>query len=793
VTCAYCIAVWLTKRRMSICHPSVPVIASLCSFAAVTVLGASPVQEMARQYCVSCHDADTRKGDLDLESILKDDPATHAGTWEKAVRLLNARQMPPLGKKRPPDTEYEDAVAALTAELDRNAAAHPAPGRTDTLRRLTRTEYQHAIRDLLAVEIDASALLPPDEASHGFDNVTVGDLPPVLLERYIATAQRVSRMAVGRVAREPEVETIRIRPDITQEERVEGLPFGTRGGTLLKHTFPQDGAYEVQVRLMRDRNEVVEGLNGEHQLEVLRDRERLASFTLKPPADRKDYTKVDANLKTRFEVKAGLHDLGVTFIDKGAPLLERLRQPYKASFNFHRHPRLSPAVFQVSITGPFDAKGPGDTPSRKRLFVAYPKSAAEDETCAHEVIAKVLRRAYRRPVGHEDIERIVAVYRNARAADGMDFDGGIEAALSAVLVSREFLFRTERDPQGIPPKTPYPVTGLELASRLSFFLWSSIPDDALLNAAQRGELGQTETLEREARRMLADPRSQSLVTNFAEQWLYLRNLDSFTPDGRRFPDFDDNLRQAFREETAKLFSSILRQDCSVLELLRTDRTWLNERLAQHYGIPHIYGSRFREVQLTPNMPRGGLLRQASILAVTSYATRTSPVLRGHWILKNVLGAPPPPPPPNVPALEENTVSVSLPMRQRLAVHRDNAACASCHNLMDPVGFALENYDAVGRWRLAEDGHAVDATGSLPDGSTFAGASGLEEALLKRPELFVATLTEKLLTYALGRGIGPSDAPAVREVVRRAAKKDFRLSEIVVSVVTSTPFTMRSTP
>jgi hypothetical protein len=748
---------------------------------------------MAKHYCVSCHDAETKKGDLNLESILTDRVEDHPDAWEQVVRKLNARQMPPLGKDRPDDATYDHAVAALTSELDRHALAHPAPGRTDTLRRLTRTEYQNVIRDLLAVDIDAKVLLPPDESSHGFDNVTVGDLPPVWLERCITAAQKISRMAVGAVSREPDVETIRIRPDITQEDRIDGLPFGTRGGALIRHAFPQDGSYEVQVLLMRDRNEVVEGLNGEYQMEVLMDRARIAGFTLKPPPDHKDYTKVDAGLKARFEVMAGVHDLGVTFVDKGAPLLERLRQPYKSSFNFHRHPRLSPAVFQVTITGPFDAKGPGDTPSRRRLFVSYPKAPSDEESCAREVLATVARRAYRRPVTDEDMNRIMSVYRAARSDPSTNFDTAIETALSAVLVSREFLFRTEHDPAGLPPKTPYPVSDLELASRLSFFLWSSIPDDALLDLAARGQLHDPATLEHEARRMLADPRAQSLVTNFAEQWLYLRNLDSFTPDGRLFPDFDDNLRQSFRGETSLLFGSIVCEDRSVLELLRTDRTWVNERLAQHYGIPNVYGERFREVKLNPAEERGGLLRQASILAVTSYATRTSPVLRGHWILKNLLGAPPPPPPPNVPALSENTISATLPMRERLAAHRDNTACAGCHKLMDPLGFALENYDAIGRWRTLEEGRPLDVTGGMPDGTQFTGAQGLEQALLKRPELFVGTLTGKLLTFALGRGLETADAPAVREVVRRAGKKDFRFSEIIVNIVASPPFTMRTTP
>jgi hypothetical protein len=600
-------------------------------------------------------------------------------------------------------------------------------------------------------------------------------------------------MALGDVSRQPEGETIRLKPDMTQEDHVEGLPLGTRGGALIRHSFPQDGAYEVQVRLMRDRNEVVEGLNSEHQLEILLDRQESASFTVKPPPGRKDYTKVDADLKARIQVTAGPHDLGVTFVKNSSSLLERLRQPYKASFNFHRHPRLSPAVYEISITGPFDAGGPGDTPSRRRLFVAYPKSSTDEDACARQVLVTLMRRAYRRPVTDSDLERPFAFYRSARNDGGQNFDAGIEAALSAVLVSREFLFRSEPDPAGVAAKTTYRISDLALASRLSFFLWSSIPDDELLDVATRGELHDPAVLEREVRRMLADVRAQSLVTSFAEQWLYLRNLESITPDGRLFPDFDDNLRQAMRTETSMLFESILREDRSVLALLSDDRAWLNERLAAHYGIPHIHGERFREVKLDPGSERGGLLRNGSILLVTSYATRTSPVLRGHWILKNLLGNPPPPQPPNVPALEENVVSAGLPVRERLASHRANASCASCHNLMDPAGFALEHFDAVGRWRVMDEGKPIDATGSLPDGSTFDGVGGLERALLKRPELFVGTMVEKLLTFALGRGIEPYDAPAVREVVRRAGTKDYRFSEIIAGIAGSVPFKMRRTP
>ncbi len=723
-----------------------------------------PPQALVERYCLACHDADVKKGGLDLGSILDEDLSAHTAVWETVVRQLNTRQMPPVGKKRPGAEGYDGAVAELTAALDDLAERHPRPGRTLTLRRLTRVEYQNAVRDLLAVDLDASKLLPADEASHGFDNVTVGDLPPALLDRYLTAAQKIARLAVG-ASTESEIMAVRVRPDITQEYQVPGLPLGTRGGVLIPRVFAQSGDYEVQVRLQRDRNEQVEGMNGNHELQVLLDREVMAQFTVQPAKD-KNYEKIDAHLKTRFRVVGGQHDLGVTFLPNGSPVLERLRQPYKSSTNLHRHPRLSPAVYQVTITGPLSAQGVGDTPSRRMLF----QGKAQD---AKAVLMPVLQRAYRRPVTEEDFARLEPFVTGAPS-----FEAGIESALAAVLVSREFLFRAEQD----QARSPYRLSDLELASRLSFFLWSSIPDEALLAG--------TLNVESQTRRMLRDPRAKSLVTNFADQWLYLRNLESITPDARLFPDFDDNLREALRKETSLLFEDIVKHDRSVLELLRTDRTWLDERLAAHYGIPHVYGSRFREVKLEPGWQRGGLLRQGSILTVTSYATRTSPVIRGHWILKNLLGSPPPPPPPNVPALD-GVISETLPIRERLAKHRENPACASCHALMDPVGFALESYDATGRWHDLVEGRPVDNKGGFADGSEFSGVAGLEDVLLQRPELFVGTLTEKLLTYALGRGLEPEDAPAVRAIVRRAKAHDWRFSEIVGGITSSVPFTMRS--
>lgn len=761
-------------------------------------VAAEPWPDLVRKYCLECHDDGTRKGDVSFEKMDLTRLEANRATWEAVARKLDHRQMPPLGEERPDEATYRAVVARLHGALDRLAAERPDPGRTDTFRRLTRTEYQNAIRDLLAVEIDATALLPQDEPSHGFDNVTVGTLSPTLMERYVTAAQKIARLAVGTPRKVPDGATYRVPPDVTQEEHVDGLPLGTRGGAVFRHVFPLDGEYEIQVRLARDRNENVEGLRRPHEVEVLIDRERIALETVKPPTDRNSEL-VDAHLKFRVPVKAGPRDVGVTFPKGPTLLIETERVPFIARYNMHRHPRQTPALYQVSITGPFQATGAGDTPSRRRIFgdgatAAGASGSAVDVAAARRVLEPIVRRAYRRPVTDDDLRRPLEFFRDG-AAEGAGFEAGIEHALSAVLVSPQFLFRVERDPTGLPPGTMYRVSDVELASRLSFFLWSSLPDDELIAAAGAGKLRDTAELERQVRRMLADPRARSLATNFASQWLHLRKLDGVTPDLRLFPNFDDNLRQAFRQETELFIASVVGEDRPIGDLLRADHTYVNERLARHYGIPHVYGSHFRRVTLDGEIAaqRGGLLRQGSVLTVTSYATRTSPVIRGHWILENLLGSPPPPPPPNVPSLDDATVSATLPIRERLAKHRENPACASCHNVMDPVGFALENFDAIGRWRTMEDRKPVDATGGLPDGWPAVGVSALERGLLERPELFAGAVAEKLLVFALGRGLGPNDAPAVRAIARRAATAEFRWSALILGVVNSTPFQNRRTP
>ncbi len=758
----------------------------LLSFA-MAAFGAAqtpPHHALINQYCVGCHNTKLTTAELTLDTIAKEPVTSHPEAWEKVVRRLRARQMPPAGLPRPDEPAYTAVLASLESALDKAAADNPNPGRTGTFRRLNRTEYRNVIRDLLALEIDAAALLPADESSHGFDNITVGDLSPTSLDRYIAAAEKISRLAVGAAGRSPGGDTIRIAPDLTQEEHLEGLPIGTRGGALIHYNFAVNGEYEVQVRLARDRNEHVEGLFDKHEMELLLDGQPMRRFTLEPPKSAGEHATADLHLKTRIRAKAGPQAVGVTFIKTATRLVETERRPFQARFNYHRHPRLQPAVYSVSITGPYEAEGPGDTPSRRRIFVC----GDETEGCAKRILATLMRRAWRRPVTESDLRKPLEFYREASAARG--FDAGIEMALTAVLVSPEFLFRVAEDPPGVAPGTAYRIGDLQLASRLSFFLWSSIPDDGLLDIAERGELRKPEVLRREVRRMLADSRSSALVTNFASQWLHLRNLDSITPDMRLFPDFDDNLRQAFRKETELFLDSIVQEDKSALDLLQADYTFVNERLAKHYGIPHIYGSRFRRIDVPPESHRGGLLRHGSVLTVTSYATRTSPVIRGKWVLDNFLGIPPPPPPANVPDLKENVLGKNLSVRERLTEHRANPACAGCHNLIDPIGFALENYDAVGRWRTHEESRPVDAAGASLDGSTFEGVTGLERTLLERPEIFVGVLTEKLLTYALGRGVEYYDAPAVRTIVRDARADDHRFSSIILGIAQSTPFQMR---
>jgi hypothetical protein len=750
-------------------------------------------QGVINQYCVGCHNDKVKSGDLALDTLNVDKAGANPEVWEKVVRKLRGRMMPPPGRPRPDENTYDAVVSHLEQSLDRAAAANPDPGRTDTFRRLNRIQYQNAIRDLLALDVDVQSMLPKDDASFGFDNVGVRGLSPTLMERYLSAAQKISRLALG-TADTASASVVVLPTDLTQEDHLDGLPLGSRGGTIVRYTFPVDAEYEIQVRLMRNRNENVEGLNEPHEMELTLDGERLQLFTITPSRNASGgyYADelVDRHLKVRIPVKAGPHEVAATFLRKTSALIETERQPYQAHFNQDRHARTQPAVYSVSISSPFDAAGVGDTPSRKRIFVCRPARTSEEDRCAATILSSLARRAYRRAVTSEDLRVPLEFYKDARA-DG-NFEAGIEMGLRAILTSPEFLFRIEADPANIAANKAYRISDLELASRLSFFLWSSLPDDELLELAGRGRLRDPATLEKQVRRMLADPRSRSLVTNFAEQWLYLRNLTTAIPDARVFADFDDNLRQAFRNETTLFFESIAKEDRSVVDLLRADYTFLNERLAKHYGIPNVYGSNFRRVALGNDSLRGGLLGQASILTVTSYANRTSPVLRGKWILENILGTPPPSPPANVPPLADNNpTGTFLAMRERMAQHRSSPACSGCHQLMDPIGLSLENFDAIGRLRNRGEGDTpIDAAGALPSGAAFEGVAGLKQALLSRPELFATTVTEKLLTYALGRGLDAHDAPAVRAITREARNDDYRFSQLILGVVKSTPFQMR---
>jgi hypothetical protein len=764
----------------------------------------SAEQATLNRYCAGCHNEKAKQGNFVLSTLDLDNVGPSAERWELVVRKLRARSMPPAGRPRPTEAAYDSLVGHLETSLDRVAAGNPDPGRTDTFRRLNRTEYQNAIRDLLALEVDVETLLPSDDSSHGFDNISVGGLSPMLLERYLSAAQKISRLAVGTPVRSAGAETIVLPPDLTQEDHFDGQSFGTRAGTHVRYTFPADGEYQFELRLTRDRNELIEGLTEQHQMEVSVDGTQLQVFTLTPAPRGGQNDNVapqyvpeqaaDAHLNFRTRVTGGPHVVQVAFIKRPSALVETERQPYLASYNSDRTPRTQPALYSVSIAGPFNPSGIGDTPSRTRIFACRPSKASDETGCARTILSTLARRAYRRPATNTEVDTLLGFYKQGRV-DG-SFEHGVEMALRAMLTSPEFLFRIEREPSSAKAtegKTgAYRIDDLELASRLSFFIWSSIPDDQLLDAAVKGRLKDAAVLEQQVRRMLADDRAEALVNNFAAQWLYLRNLNSTQPDSRLFPDFDDNLRQAFRRETEMLFESVMKENRSVLDLLRADYTFLNERLAKHYGIPNVYGSHFRRVELGPDHVRGGLLGQGSIMTVTSYANRTSPVRRGKWILENLLGTPVPPPPLNVPPLPENNPGAKvLTMRERMVQHRANAVCASCHQLMDPVGLATENFDAIGRYRTqSEAGGPIDASGGLPDGSTFDGAIGLRKAVMNRPELFVNTLTEKLMTYALGRGLEYYDAPAVRDITRHARADDYRFSSVVLGIVNSTPFKMR---
>jgi hypothetical protein len=774
--------------------------------AGATPAAATSQQALLRKYCESCHNQRLKTANLMLDTLDVANVSAHPEVWEKVVRKLRAGLMPPSGLPRPDKPTQDGLSSWLEAELDRAAAARPEPGRTEDFHRLNRAEYQLVIRDLLGLEaLEIASLLPTDDASYGFDNIAgVLKVSPTLMERYLAAARKISRLAVGVPVLFPDEYIYQVPVDLPQGTHQDGLPFGTRGGARVPYHFPVDGEYQFHARLMRQgeggAGEVIPTFPDTYEVEVSVDGKRVGLFTLAGEekaqggrgrggaGDREARRTLDDNWKVRVPVEAGLHDVTVAFLRKSSAVDESVRLPFVRRGQEQQN--FQPSLSSVTISGPLASTGSGDTASRRRIFVCRPATVTDEAGCAKRILSSLARRAYRRPVSEADVALLLPFFEEGRSEG--DFDAGIQLALERLLVSPNFLFRVERDPASVAPNTPYRISDLELASRLSFFIWSSIPDDELLDAAVAGELSKTETLEKQVRRMLADRRSQALVENFGGQWLYLRNLANAAPDLSTFPDFDESLRKAFRRETELFFESIVREDRGVLELLTADYTFLNERLARHYGIPNVKGSHFRRVAVADEARRG-LLGQGSLLTVTSYPHRTSAVVRGKWILENLLGTPPPEPPPNVPALRDtNHEGKVLSMRARMAQHRSNAVCSSCHTMMDPPGLSLERFDAIGRRRTVDETfEAIDASGVLPDGTKFDDVTGLRQALLRFPDRVVSTTTEKLLTYALGRGLEYYDAPTVRRIVADAAPDNYKFSSLILGVVRSIPFQMRS--
>jgi mono/diheme cytochrome c family protein len=766
--------------------------------------GAPPPRAMFDKYCIGCHNQRLRSGGLALDATAMDlaRVSDHADEFEKVIRKLRTGAMPPAGRPRPDKALAESVTSWFESELDRAAAEHPNPGRT-TLHRLNRIEYRNAIRDLLALEIDADALLPADNAAYGFDNnADALSLSPVLTERYLAASAKISQMALGEVRGSPSPDTFFVPTDRNQGRRFsEDLPWGSRGGLALQYDFPVDGEYLFQMRLNEGGADGgIQGITAEpHQLDVSVDGARVWTYTVGGPEVVKERgddrtKKIHDALQFRAPVKAGTHLVQVYFVQKTSAYVEDLFDPYLRR-DPYRAGNGEPGLSSVAITAPNAAgqvAATKDSPSRRRLFVCQPSSPA-DEACAKKIVATLARRAYRRPVTDDDLRIPLARFKDGASHGGANrFDAGLELAVRSILVSPKFLFRFENQPEAAAPNSAYRISDFELASRLSFFLWSSIPDDELLNAAEKKTLGDPVVLEKQVKRMLADPRSEALVNDFAGQWLQIRNVSGFRPSPELLFHFDDNLRHAFERETELFFGSVVHENRSALDLLDADYTFLNERLARHYGIAGVYGERFRRVSLPPDSVRRGLLGQGSILTGTSRANRTSPVIRGKWILENILGAPPPPPPANVPELkEERDPAKVLSMREQMTQHRANAVCASCHAQMDELGLALENFDAIGEWRATDAaGSRIDASAKLPDGSTFTGPAELRKVLLTHSDEFVTTLTEKLLTYSLGRGLEAEDAPAVRRIKRDAARSNYTIGSLIQGIVTSTPFQMR---
>jgi cytochrome c5 len=761
------------------------------------------VGTVVTQYCAGCHNDRTRTGGLSLTGLDPSNVPADAEVWEKVIRKVRTGMMPPSGVKHPDPATRATFVTTLASTLDRAAAGKPNPGRP-ALYRLNRTEYANAIRDLLDLEVDAPTLLPPDDSAYGFDNVAdVLSVSSTLMQQYVSAAGKISALAIGSRDVSAGSQVFNLRQDASQDRHVEGLPFGTVGGLLARPVIQVEGEYTLSAKFFRTNLGVMRGLEYEHWMEYAVDGKRVHLFKVGGPDDwaasLANNTVIGDQIDERSRIKVrltpGPHDISVAWLDKGsAPDPYRVRPPVRSSHDT-RDPLGIPHLLTFTMTGPYDIGGSGDTPSRQKIYVCKPEANATpqvEEACATRILSALARRAYRGQATDADTQRLIAQYRDARREG--DFETGIEAGLQRLLASPKFIFRVERDPAAVRPGEAYALTDYELASRLAFFLWSSIPDDQLLQVASQGRLRAPGVLERQVRRMLADPKAERLSTNFAGQWLFLRNLKTQQPNSMEFPDFDDNLRAGLEHEAWMFFDSIRVEDRNVMDLMNADYTFVNERVAKHYGIPNVYGSRWRKVTLTDEARRG-LLGKAAILTVTSNADRTSPVKRGKWVLDNIFNAPPPPPPPVVPPFPEDSTRGGrvLPVRERLEEHRKNPVCANCHKLFDPIGLALENFDATGQWRSIEGGTGgapIDASGELSDGTKIDGVVSLRRALVKDPQLFVSTVVEKLMTYGLGRGMTAYDIPTVRAIVRQTAASDYKFSSIVIGIVRSPQFTMR---
>jgi mono/diheme cytochrome c family protein len=785
---------------------STPAAPTAASPAGPSPADAAKYQAWVKQYCVACHNSRNplpANDPVNLENPNLENLLPQAAMWERVLRKLSVRAMPPQGSPHPSEADYAGFTSWLAGSLDRSWQGKSTPGRY-VVHRLNRTEYGNAIRDLLALEINVAELLPSDGGNFGFDNIASAlGTSPLLLERYLTAAQRISAMAVGDPNVRPGTTEYGISREFTQQRHIEGLPLGTRGGTLITHVFPADAEYKLFGRLVRGVEEGyagVEGLETPHTFVITVDGEEVYSAEVGGKKDHEVQVKdmneaqalVDARMAGKVFVTAGPHDVGFTWKERPSERQDVWHPAQRDSQEVHMIGGLA-RLKVVGVEGPYNVKGvSASSPSRERVFVCRPANAADETACAEKIFTTLTRRAYRRPVTAADVEPPMTFYKQARDANG-DFDAGIRAGLSRVLASPSFLYRIERDRAGVRAGAAHPVSDVELASRLSFFLWSSIPDERLMTVATAGRLREPGVLAAQVRRMVEDERADALINNFTGQWLQLRNLEAkVQPDLLMFPDFDENIRRAFRRETEMLFGYILRENRSALELLSADYTFLNERLARHYGIPGVYGSRFRQVKLTdPN--RRGLLGHGSVLSLTSVATRTSPVFRGKYILSTFLNTPPPPPLPNVPTLEEsNKEDAPKTVREQLERHRNNPVCASCHRVIDPPGFALEKFNSVGQWREAGDGGAtIDTGGMLADGTKVDGPVALRNAILSRPDAFATILTERMMTYALGRGVEPSDMPVVRSIVKKASQNNYRLESIVQSIIESAPFQMRT--